>query len=179
MPAQQRGNITRGHKNQILVLGVGNVLLSDEGVGVHVARKMMEMPFPPEVQIMEGRTDGFALMDVFLEADWVILVDAVRGGGPPGSIYRFELEDCPPFPDTFKTSIHQASILEVINISGLIGSTPRVTIIGIEPSRLEMGIELSPEIEDKIQIVINLVLEEVARVHGKSPYKSAVTTLLR
>jgi hydrogenase maturation protease len=148
--------------NQILILGVGNLLLSDEGVGVHVARKMMEMDFPPQVRVVEGGTDGFGLMHVLLEADRLILVDAVKGGGPPGSIYRFEIEDCPPFPDIFKTSVHQISILEVINLSGLIGCTPRTTVIGVEPKFLEMGMDLSPEVEVKIPRVIKLIREEVA-----------------
>jgi len=150
-------------KRRILILGVGNLLLSDEGVGVHIARTLMEMDFPPQVRVVEGGTDGFGLMHILLEADRLILIDAIRGGGPPGSIYRFEIEDCPPFPDTYKTSVHQISILEVINLSGLIGSPPRTTIIGVEPKCLEMGMDLSPEIEAKIPRVIQLVHEEVAR----------------
>jgi len=145
---------------------VGNLLLSDEGLGVHVARKLMEMDFPPGVEVVEGGTDGFGLMHALLQADRLILVDAVRGGGAPGSIYRFEIEDCPPFPDIFKTSVHQISILEVINLSGLIGSTPRTTVIGLEPNRLEMGMELSPQIEAKIPRVIQLIREEVAAYLG-------------
>jgi hydrogenase maturation protease len=153
-------------KRRILILGVGNLLLSDEGVGVHIARTLMEMDFPPQVRVVEGGTDGFGLMHILLEADRLILVDAIRGGGPPGSIYRFEIEDCPPFPDTYKTSVHQISILEVINLSGLIGSPPRTTIIGVEPKCLEMGMDLSPEIEAKIPRVIQLIREEVARSLG-------------
>jgi hydrogenase maturation protease len=149
-------------KRRILILGVGNLLLSDEGVGVHIARTLMEMDFPPEVRVVEGGTDGFGLMHVLLEAERLIVVDAVKGGGPPGSIYRFEIEDCPPFPDIYKTSVHQISILEVINLSGLIGSPPRTTIIGVEPKSLEMGMDLSPEIEAKIPRVIQLIHEEVA-----------------
>jgi hydrogenase maturation protease len=153
-------------KRRIMILGVGNLLLSDEGVGVHIARTLMEMDFPPQVRVVEGGTDGFGLMHILLEADRLILVDAIRGGGPPGSIYRFEIEDCPPFPDTYKTSVHQISILEVINLSGLIGPPPRTTIIGVEPKCLEMGMDLSPEIEAKIPRVIQLVHEEVARLLG-------------
>jgi hydrogenase maturation protease len=153
-------------KRRILILGVGNLLLSDEGVGVHIARTLMEMDFPPQVRVVEGGTDGFGLMHILLEAERLILVDAIRGGGPPGSIYRFEIEDCPPFPDTYKTSVHQISILEVINLSGLIGSAPRTTIIGVEPKCLEMGMDLSPEIEAKIPRVIQLVREEVVRSLG-------------
>jgi len=146
---------------RILVLGVGNLLLSDEGFGVHVAQRLTDMEFPPEVQVMEGGTDGFGLMPVVLQADRLILIDAVKGGGPPGSVYRFDIEDCPPFPDRFKTSVHQISILEVINLSSLIGSPPRTTIIGVEPKSMEMGMELSPEIKAKIPKVIRLVEEEV------------------
>jgi hydrogenase maturation protease len=171
MSSGEGGNISGDQKKRILILGVGNLLLSDEGVGVHVARKMMEMDFPPEVQIVEGGTDGFGLMHVVLQADRLILVDAVKGGGRPGSIYRFEIEDCPPFPDIFKTSVHQISILEVINLSGLIGSTPRTTIIGVEPNCLEMGMELSPQIEAKIPRVIQLIREELALSLGDLPGK--------
>jgi hydrogenase maturation protease len=165
--ASGEGRKTAGkQRKQILILGVGNLLLSDEGVGVHVARKLMAMDFPPGVEVLEGGTDGFALMHVLLQADRIILVDAVRGGGAPGSIYRFEIDDCPPFPDIYKTSVHQVSILEVINLSGLIGSPPHTTVIGVEPNRLEMGMELSPQIEAKIPRVIQLIREEVAAYLG-------------
>jgi hydrogenase maturation protease len=91
----------------------------------------------------------------------MILIDAVKGGGQPGSIYRFDIDDCPPYPDLFKTSVHQISILEVINLSSLIGSTPQTTIIGVEPYCLDMGMELSPQIEEKIPKVIKIVKEEI------------------
>jgi hydrogenase maturation protease len=152
--------------NHILIMGVGNLLLSDEGVGVHIAQKMMEMHLPPEVHVVEGGTDGFGLINVILAADRMILIDAVRGGGKPGSIYRFDIEDCPSCLDIFKTSVHQVSILEVINLSGLIGSTPSTTIIGIEPKRLEMGTQLSPEIGAKIPKVIQMVLREIEKSRG-------------
>jgi hydrogenase maturation protease len=140
---------------------VGNLLLSDEGVGVHVAQQMMTMDWPPEVHVVDGGTDGFGLAHVILQADRMILIDAVKGGGTPGSIYRFDIKDCPPYPDIFKTSVHQISILEVINLSGLIGSTPQTTIIGVEPMSLEMGMQLSPEVKAKIPKVIQMIREEV------------------
>jgi hydrogenase maturation protease len=169
MAPNKSGTSSLNGNGKLLILGVGNLLLSDEGVGVHVAQELMEMNFPPEVRVVEGGTDGFGLMHVLLEAERVILIDAVRGGGQPGSIYQFEIEDCPPFPDVFKTSVHQISILEVINLSGLIGSTPRTTIIGIEPQCLEMGMKLSPEVARAIPKVIRLVKEEVAVSLGHSP----------
>ena len=121
----------------------------------------MDIAFPPEVEVVEGGTDGFGLIHVLTRADRLILIDAVKGGETPGSVYRFDLEECRPFPDLYKTSVHQISILEVLNLSGLIGSPPRTTIIGVEPKSLQMGMELSPEVEAQIPKVINLVKEEV------------------
>jgi hydrogenase maturation protease len=164
---EKRRKHSRSSYKHILVLGVGNLLLSDEGVGVHVAQEMMKMEMPPEVQVVEGGTDGFGLVNVITEADRMILIDAVKGGGQPGSIYRFEIEDCPPFPDIFKTSVHQISILEVINLSSLIGTTPRTTIIGIEPACMEMGMELSPVVTAKVPRVIQMIKDEVAASLGR------------
>ena len=121
----------------------------------------MGTDLPPGVEVVEGGTDGFGLIHVLTRADRLILIDAVKGGETPGSVYRFDLEECRPFPDLYKTSVHQISILEVLNLSGLIGSPPRTTVIGVEPKMIEMGMELSPEVEAQIPKVINLVKKEV------------------
>ena len=148
---------------KIVILGVGNLLLSDEGVGVHVAHELMKLELPPEVSVVEGGTDGFRLLNVITEADRVIVIDAVRSGADPGSVYRFDVNDVRSVPPGFMTSVHQVGILEVIELSGLIGKTPRTTVIGVEPRSLEMGMELSPEVKEKIPRIIELVLEEVRR----------------
>src|SRR4030043_1293181 len=144
---------------KIVILGVGNLLLSDEGVGVHIANELIKMDLPPEVSVVEGGTDGFRLLNVITEADRLIVIDAVRGGDEPGAIYRFDIDDVKRCPSGFKTSVHQIGILEVIDLSGLIGKTPHTTIVGVEPKSLEMSLELSPEIKDKVPRVIELVLE--------------------
>jgi hydrogenase maturation protease len=148
---------------KIVVLGVGNLLLSDEGVGVHVAHELMKLDLPPEVSVVEGGTDGFRLLNVITEADRIIVIDAVRSGADPGSVYRFDVKDVRNVPLGFMTSVHQVGILEVIELSGLIGKTPRTTVIGVEPKSLEMSMELSPEVKEKIPRIIELVLEEVRR----------------
>jgi len=146
---------------KIVILGVGNVLLSDEGVGVHVANELARMRLPENVSVVEGGTDGFRLLNVILEADRLVVVDAVKGGGEPGSFYRFQIDDVRSCPTGFKTSVHQIGILEVIDLSGLIGETPRTVVIGVEPKSLDMGMELSPEIKEKIPRIIELVLREI------------------
>jgi hydrogenase maturation protease len=149
---------------KIVILGVGNLLLSDEGVGVHVANELMKMELPPAVTVIEGGTDGFGLLNVITEADRLIVIDAVKGAGAPGSIYRFNIDEIQSCPSGFKTSVHQIGILEVISLSGLIGKTPRTTIIGIEPKSLGIGMELSAEIKAKIPRIIELIKEELKRI---------------
>jgi hydrogenase maturation protease len=148
---------------KIIILGVGNLLLSDEGVGVHVANELMKMELPPEVSVVEGGTDGFRLLNVITEADRLIVIDAVKGGAEPGSIYRFDIDQVKNCPSGFKTSVHQIGILEVIDLSGLIGRTPRATVIGIEPKSLEMSMELSPDVKSKIPRIIELIFEEIKK----------------
>lgn len=146
---------------KIVILGVGNLLLSDEGVGVHVANELMKMELPPEVTVVEGGTDGFGLLNIITEADRLIVIDAVKGGGAPGSIYRFDINEVQSCPSGFKTSVHQIGILEVISLSGLIGKTPHTTVVGVEPKSLEMSMELSPEIKSKIPRIIELIFAEL------------------
>jgi len=153
----------------IVVLGVGNLLLSDEGVGVHVANKMMEMDLPDGVEVVEGGTDGFRLMNVVTKADRLIVVDAVKAGEAPGSIYRFDIKDAPSSPDAYKTSVHQIGILEVVHLAELVGKTPETTIIGVEPKSLDMSMELSPEVRAKLPKIIEVIFEEINRPAGNCP----------
>jgi len=148
-------------QKKTVVLGLGNVLLTDEGIGVHVINKMMEMGFPPEVELVEGGVDGLRLMGVVMDIDRLVVIDAVKGGGSPGSIYRFGPEDLINNTDTSKMSVHQIGILEVIRLSGLVGKVPETTIIGVEPKSVEMGMELTPEIQSKVPRIIELVLDEL------------------
>lgn len=152
---------------KIVILGVGNLLLSDEGVGVHVANELMKMDLPPGVSVVEGGTDGFGLLNVITEADRLIVIDSVKGGADPGSIYRFDIDDIRNCPSGFKTSVHQIGILEVVNLSGLIGKTPHTTVIGIEPKSLEMRMELSPEIKAKVPRIIELIFDELEKYNIK------------
>ena len=150
---------------KIVILGVGNLLLSDEGVGVHVAHELMKMDLPSEVSVVEGGTDGFRLLNVITEADRLIVIDAVKGGAEPGSIYSFDIDDVRNCPSGFRTSVHQIGILEVIDLSELIGKKPHTTIIGVEPKSLEMGMELTAGVKSKIPRIIELIFEELKRIN--------------
>jgi hydrogenase maturation protease len=132
-------------------------------VGVHIANELMKIELPSGVSVVEGGTDGFRLLNVITEADRLIVIDAVKGGAEPGSIYRFDINEVRNCPSGFKTSVHQIGILEVIDLSGLIGKTPQTTVIGIEPKSLEMGMELSDEVKSKVPRIIELIFEEIKK----------------
>ncbi|NOY86945.1 MAG: hydrogenase maturation protease [Deltaproteobacteria bacterium] len=142
-----------------MILGVGNLLLRDEGVGVHAAVNLVELPLPDNIEVVEGGTDGFGLFNLILETDRLIVVDCVKGGGEPASIYSFDIDDYQHFPDVYKTSVHQISIEEVISLTGAFRKPPRTTIIGIEPAEVSMSMELSPRVLDKLPRVMELAIE--------------------
>jgi len=149
------------NREKTKVVGVGNLLLSDEGVGVHVVKQLMGMALPPGVEVIDGGVSGLGLMGTLIGADRLIVIDAVRAGEAPGSIYRFGIEDLTKYPERYKMSVHEIGIVEVLHLSRLLDRTPKTTIIGVEPKSLEMGMDLSPEIHARVPRIIELVLNEL------------------
>jgi len=149
---------------RIVILGAGNVLLKDEGVGIHVIHALQDSPPPPDIdlEVIDGGTSSEALY--LLEgADKLIIIDAVRGGSDPGSVYRFRPAEITP-GDKDYASLHQIGILESLQMIELIGGKPKNTvIIGIEPKEIDWGLDLSPELEHKIPQIVKLVMEEARR----------------
>jgi hydrogenase maturation protease len=152
---------------KVMILGVGNLLLRDEGVGVHTAVNLQGFPLPDHIEAVEGGTEGFKLFHIIMEADRLIVVDCVKGGDEPGSIYRFEIEDYDHFPDVYKTSVHQISIEEVITLSATMRTPPRTTIIGVEPAEIYMSLELSGTVRSIMPRLLKIVLETAGLDPGK------------
>jgi hydrogenase maturation protease len=149
-------------QGKTVILGVGNLLLSDEGFGVHLANRLEKEPLPEGVEVVEGGTDGFHLINVIRAAGRLIVVDAIRGGEAPGTIYRFALEDAPGGRLPQLTSAHQVGILEVLELTALTSEVPETVFFGVEPESLEMGMELSECVAARIPRVIELIREELA-----------------
>jgi hydrogenase maturation protease len=149
----------------ILVLGVGKLLLKDEGVGVHVARKLMEMDLPSHVEVLEGGTGGFDLLDEIEGRKKVIVVDTAKAGKPPGTMYRMTTEDIEK-AEKARISLHEIDMTDLLNLADLFKiEKPDIVIIGIEPKDMESAsLELSPEIEALVPRVIDLVLKEIGVV---------------
>ncbi len=145
-----------------LILGVGNLLLRDEGVGVHVISALRDRELPDDVELWDGGTTSFDLLDTLAGRRQVIIIDTVRTGSEPGTIFRFTPEDISASREQV-TSLHQVGLLETLNIAEhLLDSAPEeVIILGIEPKEIDWGLELSAEIEAAVPKVVELVMTEL------------------
>jgi hydrogenase maturation protease len=146
----------------ILILGVGNTLLKDEGVGVHVARRLQAMDLPENVEVLEGGVLGLDLLDHLEEREKVVVVDAVDGGDEPGTIHRLTRADIESGKTRCHMSLHEIDLPQVFATADLMGLKVDPIIIGIEPKDMDLGYdEMTPEVEAAIPRVIELVLKEI------------------
>ena len=143
-----------------LVLGMGNLLLCDEGVGVHVARALAQRDLPPEVYVVEAGTAFLDVLPDIEKADRILLVDAMEGGAAPGSVYRVPFDQC-RHPEML-ASLHGFDLSRVLYMAGN-DCAPEVTVFGIEPARIEWGTELSPVIQRVLPAVEKAILNELSR----------------
>lgn len=145
---------------RIVVVGIGNLLLKDEGIGIHVAQALQRVSSPVDFEVIDGGTspDIFSLLE---GVDTLIVVDAAMGGGQPGDIYRLPL-DALSLEGGMNASVHQVGLVETLKVMTALGTAPETTvIIGVEPKEIGWGLELSPELEGKMAEIIDLVHEEV------------------
>ena len=152
-------------RKPVLILGVGNILLKDEGVGVHVVKRLLEMDLPVHVEVLDGGTAGLDLVDEIEGREKVVFVDTVKAGGPPGSVYRMTMDDIEEGPDGL-ADIHDMDVPLLLKTADVMGveKPGEIIVIGIEPKDMESAdLELSPEIEEKIPKVIEFILKEVGQ----------------
>lgn len=145
----------------VLLLGVGNILLSDEGVGVHVIKKMQNLPPMEGVEIVDGGTSGADLLDIISDRQKVIIIDAMTSGEKPGTVLKFSgdslVRDKNP-----SMSLHDVGIFDTLHMAKMIGSAPReVVVFGIEPASLDFAMELSSTLQKIVPSLIEAVLQEI------------------
>ena len=144
----------------VLVLGVGNILLSDEGVGVKAVEELQNRyDCSDAVEIVDGGTSGFELLTFFEERSHILIIDAVKTGNKPGTIVR--IDDPPAFLQK-KISPHQIGLSDVLAIAAITDNLPRnTTLFGIEPKRLSTGLDLSTEIARNLSRLVEMVVSEL------------------
>jgi len=145
-----------------VVIGVGNLLLRDEGVGIHAVRELQKRSLPPGVEVIDGGVAGIRLLDWFSEAQKLLLIDAAEMGLEPGAVARFTPEDVRFQSGDLKLSTHDVALPEVLAIARAVNQCPsEVIILGIQPKEISWGTELTPEVRAAVPKVVELVLEEI------------------
>lgn len=152
---------------RILVLGVGNVLYSDEGIGVRLAETLEHgYEYSENVTVLEGGTLGLRLMDPIMNCDYLIVADAVLGDGPPGSIYRLTGDDLRKSL-SFRNSLHDTDLVDTLISCQLCGNRPDAVIIGMEPEDYgTMATDLTKDVEAAMPKMVQAILKEITDAGG-------------
>ena len=147
----------------ILVLGIGNILLRDEGVGVRVIEQMQKMHLLDDVELVDGGTAGADLLDVLAERQKVIVIDAVQADCTPGTVLRFTADEL-VLPDGVGMSLHELGLGEALTMTRQLGCAPEnVVVFGIKPKDTTCGLDLTEEVEASVPKVVELVLAEIGK----------------
>jgi hydrogenase maturation protease len=149
----------RTQQTNVLVAGVGNLLMRDDGVGVHAIHELQKDPLP-DTDVLDVGTAIFSALPFFESAQHVLLIDAARAGGPPGSIYVFHGRDAGAHAGP--ASLHSVGPIETLRWFGGV-ATPKVTVLGVEPEVVDYGTELStavraalPEVVETARRIVSL-----------------------
>ena len=152
---------------EIMILGVGCILYSDEGFGVRVIEALEERyEFPDNVLVVDGGVLGINLLGVISKPNHLIVVDAIRNKGKPGDLYRLA-GDAIPERIRAKNSLHQVDFLEALTLCQALDKVPETVILGIEPEDIEtLSTELTPTTQSRVDAIIEKVLGEIKRLGG-------------
>ncbi len=157
----------------VTILGIGNILLMDEGAGVRVIEKLLAAyHMPDDVEVIDGGTMGLELLPYIEDKENVIIVDVVKSGNPPGTIVRLEGKDVPVFLSS-KISPHQLGLSDLLAVAQITDRMPRhIVLIGIEPERIDTGLDLSGTIQSGIDTLVAMVIKELEAIGIRPAPKS-------
>ena len=145
---------------KVVIIGVGNLLMKDEGIGIHTVQHLQEMELPGDIDIIDGGTSP-DIVACTRAGNKLIIIDAAKAGGEPGTIYRFKPEGLVEDAGAV-LSVHEMGVPQNLKLMALSGNEPsEVVFIGIEPKEIDWGTELSAELEMKIPDIIRVVLKEL------------------
>jgi hydrogenase maturation protease len=145
-----------------VVMGIGNVLMKDDGVGVWAVRRLVERyRLPSSVRVIEGGVGGLRLLPFLTESRTVLIVDAVDRGGPPGTLYRMEAGEIPGRRRA-GLSAHTIGLAELMSTARMMGRCPRARLIGVQPSEFQTeGMELTPSVRKALPRAVRAVVDEL------------------
>jgi hydrogenase maturation protease len=144
-------------------MGVGNVLMGDEGVGVHAIGRLEHRPWPPHVTLLDGGTGGFHLLSHLGACEVLVLIDATLDGRPPGTLTVTEPRYAADFPKAL--SAHDIGLKDLVDSAAVLGILPKVRLVTISVAALQpMQMTLTPAVEASLEQVETLVSDLVASV---------------
>jgi hydrogenase maturation protease len=146
--------------DKILIVGIGNMLCRDEGIGVHVIEEMEDIELPSHIELLDIGTSTLDLISHLEGVKKLIAIDALKAGEAPGTIYRLRPEDLLP-KEGGPIFLHEIGLLESLNMAKKMGKEIETVIIGVEPKVLDWGVELSDEVKKKIPAIIEAVQKEL------------------
>jgi len=153
----------------IIVLGVGNTLMQDDGIGVQVVRTLFETyDWPPQVRLLDGGVAGFALLGEITTAAHLVIVDAVRGHKAPGAISVMTPQELrnrrgPTF------SAHEVGLVEVLGMAELLGKAPQTVIVGVQPGVTDVpGMDLTPPLREAVPAIVQAVMAQLEMLGVKA-----------
>ncbi len=144
-----------------IVLGLGNPLFQDEGLGIHVIHQLMGSMLSDRAELIDGGTDGLALLGIVEEAEHLIVIDAINGNFPAGTIKQFQGQEI-PLNINAKFSPHQLGFQEVLFLARMRGKFPdQMVLLGVQSESLDWGTELTSQVASSVPRVIDLVHKQI------------------
>lgn len=149
---------------KIGVIGIGNPLRQDDGIGIVLLEKLVEMKddLPDDIEYVDGGTGGMNLLHLLARFDIVFLIDAVNFGGPIGESKLFKAEDVYSKKIQIRISTHDTDFLKIIQLSKELGENPdELFVFGVQPKDISHGSNLSPELQQKIDLLLDNLISEL------------------
>jgi hydrogenase maturation protease len=151
-------------KNNVAVIGLGNLLLQDDAIGLHVIETIKERyGFEPRIDLIDGGTAGLDLLPVIEHYQKVLFVDAVDAGESPGAIVIIEDDAIPSFL-TAQVSVHHVGLSDLLFAGRMAGSLPpEICLIGIQPESVDMGLDMTDILKESLDLLLTTVVERLQK----------------
>lgn len=152
-----------------LVLGLGNPLQRDDGVGIRVVAELERRTLPPHVEVMDGGTPGVGLINLMEGRARVVIVDAAEMGRQPGEVVRFRAEDVKLTGSSARFSLHRSGVADALALADALGvSLPEIVVYGVQPAHVEWGESLSAPVSAAIPGLVDAIIQEAQSLKEQS-----------
>ncbi|MDD5065036.1 MAG: HyaD/HybD family hydrogenase maturation endopeptidase [Phycisphaerae bacterium] len=153
-------------KKAVIVIGLGNTLMSDEGVGVRVVQKLLDFADSfPQINFVDAGTGGMSILHLIDERDKAFFIDCAKMGKEPGDIKKFTPQEIKSIKALSHQSLHEVDLIKIINMADKLGQCPaEIIIFGIEPQSVKPGCELSKTVSDRLDEYVNTIHKELLKI---------------